>query len=367
MIKPTRVRIASLLIIVLLGHRLAAAQQYSIESVAKGLSMPWSLAFLPDDRILVTELGGQLRLLDNGALSEQPVEGVPQVYRAGQGGLMDVMVDRNFAANQRIYLSYAHGTRRANATRLVSARLVDGALLDQQVLFTASPLKSTPHHYGGRMAQMPDGSILLTVGDGFNYREQAQKLDNHFGKIVRIQADGTIPQDNPYIGEEGALPEIWSYGHRNMQAIVVTGDGAVYSHEHGPQGGDEINLIQRGKNYGWPVITHGIDYNGARITPFTEYAGMQQPLVDWTPSIAPAGMTYYNGTLFPQWRGDLLAATLKEKSVRRIRIGGGTLELDERILPQLDQRLRDIRTAPDGSLYILTDGEEGELLRVTRQ
>ena len=347
----------TLILLVSISVQSTNAKDSQIETVIEGLNFPWAVAFLPNTDMLITELDGQLRLVKNGALLEQAIRGVPDVYRAGQGGLMDVMVDRDFANNQHIYLSYAHGERGANATRLMRARLVNGALLDQQVIFTASPLKATPHHYAARMAQMADGTILLTVGDGFNYREQAQKLNNHFGKIIRIHPDGSIPNDNPYVGQSDAKPEIWSYGHRNQQAIVVSSDGTVYANEHGPQGGDEINLIQPGNNYGWPVITYGIDYNGAQITPFTQYAGMQQPLVNWTPSIAPSGMT--------EWQGDLYTVSLKQKSVRRVQLANGKLVSDQRVFPKLEVRLRDIRSGPDGALYILTDGKDGKLLRIS--
>lgn len=342
------------------------ASSYKIDTLHTGLNRPWSLAFLPDDRMLITELGGQLRLIEQGELLEKPVSGVPEVYFAGQGGLMDVMVDQNFAVNQRLFISYAHGDRRGNATRVMSAKLVNNTLQDQQVIFTASPLKATAHHYGARMAQLPDNTILLAVGDGFNYREEAQKLDNHLGKIVRFNADGSVPTDNPWVNDDKAKPEIWSIGHRNQQALLVSSTGAIYENEHGPQGGDEINQIQPGNNYGWPAITYGIDYNGASITPYTEYPGMQQPIVNWTPSIAPAGMTEYHGALFPEWNGDLFSVALKQKSVRRVRIKDGKQISDTVVFPELGQRMRDIRTGPDGALYILTDGENGTLLRITR-
>ena len=344
--------------------QLVCAQDYTIETMLDGLESPWSLAFLPDGDMLITEITGSLRLVKNGELLEQTVSGVPEVFRAGQGGLMDVMVDYDFSNNQRIYLSFAHGNTNGNATRLVSARLQGNSLQDLKVLFTAQPLKRTPQHYGGRIAQLDDGSLLLTIGDGFNYREQAQKLDGHLGKIVRIKSNGDVPDDNPFIDVADALPEIWSLGHRNQQAIVVSPTGVVYEHEHGPRGGDEINIIQPGLNYGWPVITRGVDYNGARITPYTEYEGMQQPFVDWTPSIAPAGMTFYNGRQFPQWQGDLFVVSLAQKSVRHIDLHHGKVVTDKRIFPELDQRLRDIRSGPDGALYILTDGDNGKLLRI---
>lgn len=342
-----------------------AAQNYKIETVISGLDSPWSLAFLPNGELLITELSGTLRRVKGGKLIKQAVAGVPSVYFAGQGGLMDVVADQDFASNQRIYLSFAHGSARSNATRIVSAILRDNKLLDLKVLFTASPKKKTAHHYAGRIAQLRDGSLLMSIGDGSDYREQAQKLDSHLGKVIRILPDGTAPSDNPWSEDANALPEIWSYGHRNMQAIVVAPDGTVYANEHGPKGGDEVNIIKPGLNYGWPVITRGVDYNGASITPYTEYPGMQQPLVDWTPSIAPSGMTYYTGDQFPDWKGDLFAVSLAEKSVRRIDLEQMKVVSDQIVFPEIKQRLRDIRTGPDGALYILTDGKNGKLIRVS--
>jgi len=338
---------------------------YQIDTIVSGLQQPWSMAFLSQNEILITERGGALRRVQNGSLIDAAIDGVPEVYFAGQGGLLDVIADKDFASNQRIYLSLAHGDRNGNATRLIGATLKDNTLVDIEVIFTASPLKKTPQHYAGRIAQMQDGSLLLTVGDGFNYREQAQKLDNHIGKIVRVMPDGTVPNDNPWVGNSSALPEIWSYGHRNMQALAIAPDGTVYEHEHGPKGGDEINLIKPGLNYGWPVITYGVDYNGASISPYTEYPGMQQPLVNWTPSIAPAGMVYYTGSQFPSWQGSLLAVSLAERSVRKIDVSNGKVNSDERIFPELKERMREIVTGPDGALYILTDGSNAKLLRIS--
>lgn len=338
---------------------------YKIETLVSSLDSPWSLAFLPNGDYLITELSGQLRIVQNGKLQEQAISGVPSVYYAGQGGLLDVVVDRNFTTNQKIYLSFSYGAAKANATRLISGRLVNNSLVDLKPLFTASPLKKTPHHYGGRILQLTDGTLLLTVGDGFNYREQAQKLDSHLGKIIRINDNGKAPNDNPWKTDPDALPEIWSLGHRNEQALALAPNGTVFENEHGPRGGDEINIIKAGNNYGWPVITQGIDYNGASITPYTEYAGMQQPLVNWTPSIAPSAMTYYTGRQFPAWDGDLLVVSLAQKSVRRIDLDGDSVISDTQVFPELSQRMRDIRTGPDGAIYILTDGAGGKLLRIS--
>lgn len=356
----------ALLLLGLLGSSLASAMDYRIETVTEGLEHPWSLAFLPDGRMLVTERVGRLRIIEpDGSLNPQPVGGVPEGFVAAQAGLMDVLLDPEFASNQQLYLSYAYGTSQANNTRLSKARLVDGQLQDVQVLFSAQPAKSGAAHYGGRMAWLPDNSLVLTLGDGFDWREQAQDPSNHLGKIVRLNRDGSIPKDNPLVGQAGAAAEIYSLGHRNVQGIVYDAESQrLYSHEHGPRGGDELNLIQPGNNYGWPLITYGIDYTGAQISPYTELPGLQQPLLHWTPSVAPSSLTQYRGALFPEWQGDLFASTLAERSVRRIRLQDGKPAEQEVLFAELGERIRDVRSGPDGALYLLTDSAEGQLLRV---
>lgn len=356
----------ALLLLVLLGSSLAHALDYRIETVTEGLEHPWSLAFLPDGRMLVTERVGRLRIIEaDGSLNPQPVGGVPEAFVAAQAGLMEVLLDPEFASNQQLYLSYAYGTPQANNTRLAKARLVDGQLQELQVLFSALPAKAGAAHYGGRMAWLPDNSLVLTLGDGFDLREQAQDPSNHIGKIVRLNRDGSIPKDNPLLGQTGAAAEIYSLGHRNVQGIVYDHQlQRLYSHEHGPRGGDELNLIEPGNNYGWPLITFGVDYSGAQISPYTELPGLQQPLLQWTPSVAPSSLTQYRGALFPQWQGDLFAATLAERSVRRIRLQEGKLAGEDVLFEELEERIRDVRGGPDGALYLLTDSAEGRLLRV---
>lgn len=337
-----------------------------IETVAGGLAHPWSLAFLPDGSMLVTERNGGLRVIRDGALVDAPVGNVPDAYVAGQGGLFEVLPDPDFATNGRLFLSYAYGDSDANATRVISARYDGKRLDDVEVVFTATPMKDTPHHYGGRMAFLPDGTLLITTGDGFDYREAAQRLDNHLGKVVRVAKDGTAPPDNPFRDDPDALPEIFTYGHRNPQGIVVVpGSGTIWLHEHGPRGGDELNRLQPGLNYGWPVITYGRDYSGARISPYTAYEGMQQPALYWTPSIAPAGMAYYGDSRCADWQGDLFVAALVERSVRRIDLEGGQVAGQERLFEGLDARIRDVVAGPDGALYLLTDSPSGRVLRVS--
>ncbi|GIZ10948.1 PQQ-dependent sugar dehydrogenase [Pseudomonas sp. NCCP-436] len=362
MLKPIRT--------VLLGCLLAvvplSALGYRIEVLSEGLEHPWSLAFLPDGRMLVTERVGRLRILEaDGRIDPEPVAGLPEIFVTGQAGLLEVALDPDYHDNRWIYLSYSYGDAEANNTRLARARLVDGELQDLQVLFTARPLKAGAAHYGGRMTFLADKTLILTLGDGFDWREEAQNPTNHLGKIVRLSRDGSVPSDNPLVGQAGNAPEIYSLGHRNVQGIFFDAEnGRLYSHEHGPRGGDELNLIKPGNNYGWPLATFGVDYTGARISPYSSLPGLSDPLLHWTPSVAPAGLTLYRGELFPQWQGDLFVATLAEGSVRRIRIHGDRLAGEDILFEELGERIRDVRSGPDGALYLLTDSEEGRLLRV---
>jgi aldose sugar dehydrogenase len=354
------------IVFLLLTMFAVSAQAFEVERVAGNLEHPWAIAFLPDGRMLVTERAGRLRVIDaDGRLLDQSVAGVPEAVVANQGGLMEVALHPDFENNGWIYLSLAHGSRRDNTTRVVRGRLDGLEWVDNEVIFTAEPTRRAPVHYGGRMAFMNDGTLLITLGDGFDDREDAQRLDSHTGTIVRVHDDGRVPVDNPFVDRDDARPEIFSYGHRNPQGIVVDPDtGKIWSHEHGPRGGDELNLIRPGENYGWPVATHGVDYSGARITPYTSRPGMVDPLIDWTPSIAPAGMSQYRGDLFEGWHGDLLVASLVERTIRRIVIDGGQVVSDQPLGLELDRRLRDVRVGPDGALYVLTDEKEGEVLRV---
>lgn len=353
------------LLLLIVFVSMSAFAEPRVETIAEGLEFPWSIAFLPDGSMLVTERSGKLRTIRDGTLVDAAVHGVPDVYVQSQAGLFDVVLDPDFANNRVLYLSFAHGRKGENATRVIRATFDGSSLSDQQVIFTATPWKRGPNHFGGRMTFLPDGTLLLTTGEDFDLREHAQLLDNHLGKIIRINTDGSAPADNPFVGIAGALPEIYSYGHRNPQAILVAPDGVVWMHEHGPAGGDELNRIESGLNYGWPVIAYGRDYSGARISPYTEYEGMQQPVEYWVPSIAPAGMTYYDGKLFPDWRGDLFVAALVEQSIRRLDLHDGKVIEQEILLQDIGERLRDVRTGPDGALYVLTDSPNGKVLRVT--
>lgn len=339
--------------------------ELAIETVAQGLEYPWSIAFLPSGDALITERPGRLRLLQRGEISE-PISGAPEVYAAGQGGMLEVLVDPSFNENRLIYLSYAHGTAQANATRVARARLVDGQLEDLQVIFTARPWKDTAAHYGGRMCFLSDGTLVVGLGDGFNYREAAQDLSSDLGKLIRIHADGVIPDDNPIRERDGALAEIYSFGHRNIQGMVCDHQNdRLIAHEHGPRGGDEINQIVAGANYGWPLATFGLDYSGAQISPFTQVERTRPPLLHWTPSIAPSGMAMVNGPLFGEWQGDLLVTALAAKALVRVKLNGREVVEQQRLLEDLDERLRDVRMGPDGAIYLLTDSAQGRVLRVT--
>ncbi|MEH3085275.1 MAG: PQQ-dependent sugar dehydrogenase [Xylophilus ampelinus] len=362
------------------GPCAARAAEYRVETVAEGLEFPWSLAFLPDGRMLVTERAGRLRLIapdasGRPALRAQPVAGVPAAMVHGQAGLFEVLVDPDFATNGWIYLSYAHGTRRANHLRVARARFDGERLHAVRTLFTSQPAKRHEQHFGARMALLGDGTLAVGIGDGNVERTDAQRLGTHLGKIVRIGRDGSVPADNPFVGRAGALPEIYSTGHRNPQGMAFVAGGApgapgghregtLYSHEHGSKGGDELNVVRPGANYGWPVATASLDYNGARISPYRTLAGVVPARVEWTPAIAPAGLAHYDGGLFPAWRGSLFVAALKEKSVRRVPVADGAPGAQEVLFRELDARMRDVRAAPDGALYLLTDEERGRVLRV---
>ncbi|WP_294641325.1 PQQ-dependent sugar dehydrogenase [uncultured Aureimonas sp.] len=338
---------------------------YRVVTEIEGLERPWSLAFLPDGRRLVTEAVGRLRVVNaDGTLDPEPVSGLPPIYTAGQGGLMDVAVDPDFAETARIFLTFLHGDAEANNVRLVSARLEDGALEDLCVLFTATP-KAGGSNHGSRIAFLPDGTLALSLGDGFDRREDAQDPANTLGKIVRLGRDGSIPTDNPLAGRPGTASEILTLGHRNVQGIALDPlDGTLLVAEHGPRGGDELNRLVPGRNYGWPLVSGGLDYSFARVTPFASLPGFEAPLLEWTPSIAPAGLAVYEGDLFPQWRGALLAPALAEKTVRLLHRQGSRVTGQELLLAELGERMRDVRVAPDGSIQVLTDGEEGRLLRL---
>ncbi len=355
---------ASLLLLSAAGIANAgAAEAHQLKTVAEGLDHPWCLAFLPDGRLLVTELGGNLRQISADGLVSDPIANVPPVYRRSQGGLFDVLPHPDFGRNQTLFLSYAAGPPKNSATSVARARLTDEGLADVQVIFSVTPRIPTPVHYGGRMIFLPEGALLLTTGDGYDFREASQDLTGLLGKTVRIHLDGRIPDDNPFVGREDAHPAIYTYGHRNPQGLALDADGRIWLHEHGPRGGDEANLLTPGANYGWPAVTHGIDYNGARISPLTQAPGMADAAKVWTPSIAPSGLAVYTGDRFPEWQGDLFVGALVGKEVRRLDLEDGQVVGEEALFASLGRRVRDVRVN-DGYLYVVEDGSNARVLRV---
>lgn len=349
--------------LMLLGTgELFAQADYQVQSLtSKPLHKPWTLQQLPDNRWVVTERKGNLVFIDeNGQLSRSKVE-LPGLYFKGQGGLLDLALAHDFALSNRVLISYATGNDGANQLVVATAVLENDSLNQITPIVTVKPAKATPVHFAGRLAKLPDGTWLVSSGDGFDYREQAQVKSSQLGKILRFREDGSVPKDNPFAD----APYVFSIGHRNTQGLLVHPDsGAIISHEHGPAGGDEINIIEAGNNYGWPVITNGKDYSGARISPYEDYPGMEHPLLDWTPSVAPSGMALYNHDLFAALSGQLLVTTLKEKALLRVNIDVDPAR-SERIFTKIDQRLRDVAVGKDGAIYVLTDGAKAEVLRVT--
>jgi glucose/arabinose dehydrogenase len=355
------------------GSRTDAAAQEPIASeqatfelmtVATGLEHPWGMAFLPDESILITERPGRLRILRDGVLDPEPIEGVPEVYASGQGGLLDVTLDPDFASNRIIYFSYAAEGDGGNSTRVARATLGAGRLEDLEVIFMAEPLVNSTYHFGSRLVFDREGHLLITVGERRD-GERAQDLADHNGSVIRLHPDGSVPADNPFVGDAGARPEIFSYGHRNAQGLALhPTTGVPWLHEHGARGGDEVNIVRPGVNYGWPVITYGIDYSGAPIGEGTHKEGMAQPVHYWVPSIAPSGMAFYQGDAFPEWRGDLFVGALRSELLARLELDGEQVVAEERLLEGEIGRIRDVRVGPDGYLYLLTDEPDGGLYRL---
>lgn len=342
------------------------ASVYRVDVVASGLEFPWSLAFLPDGRMLVTERPGRLRIIASDGTLSAPLRGVPAVHSTRQGGLLDVVLDPAFSDNRLVYLSYAEpGDDGTAGTAVARGVLADGALEAVEVIYRQVPKVEGPAHFGSRLAFAPDGTLFVTQGDRYSQKDGAQTLDNDFGKTVRINPDGSVPADNPFVKTPGARPEIWSYGHRNMQgAAIHPATGQLWTHEHGAMGGDEINLDLPGRNYGWPVITWGINYNGLPIGEGTEKAGMEQPLTYWKPSIAPSGMAFYTGDRLPAWRGNLFVGSLKFAYLVRIELDGTRVVAQHKLLEDRHARIRSVRNGPDGYLYVTTDSPKGEVWRL---
>ncbi|WP_131835940.1 PQQ-dependent sugar dehydrogenase [Ancylobacter aquaticus] len=344
----------------------------SVETVAGGLRSPWGLAFLPDGRMLVTERPGALRIVSRSGTVSAPVAGVPPVLARGQGGLLDVALAPDFADSRLVFLTYAEPREGAAGTSVARGRLVeqngDARLEDVEVIFRQSPAAGGGNHFGSRLVFARDGTLFVTLGDRSSLRDQAQNLSNHIGKVVRIVPDGGVPDDNPFRERNGARPEIWSYGHRNVQGAALDPEtGLLWTIEHGARGGDELNRPEAGKNYGWPVITYGRDYSGAKIGEGTSKPGMEQPVKYWDPSFAPSGLAFYTGTLMPQWKGDLFTGGLAGARLVRLKLDAARqgVAQEEILLADLGARLRDVRQGPDGALWLLTDDpSDGRLLRL---
>ena len=373
---------AAILLIAISGFlHPALAQGVRPETVASGLQHPWALAFLPDGRFLVTERSGQLRVIEPDGRVGKPVEGVPGVAVGGQGGLLDLILDADFASNRTLYFCFSEPSpiNNGNSTALARATLsTDQTRLDNvKVIFSQKPKFVSSLHFGCRMVESrlpglngkPDGKLFLALGERYSRAPDAQNLNNHHGKIIRINKDGSVPPDNPFVARAGALPEIWSYGHRNPQGATLAPDGSFWMHEHGPQGGDEINLPKAGANYGWPVITYGENYGGGKIGEgLTAKAGMEQPLHHWTPSIAPSGMAFLTSDRYGKsWQGNLFVGSLKFAYLNRIELSApnnGRVLRESKLISEEGARIRDVRQGPDGLLYVLTDSSNGKLMRL---
>ncbi|MBP9943359.1 MAG: PQQ-dependent sugar dehydrogenase [Desulfomicrobium sp.] len=368
----------SLLAAVFLGFMLvllanpAGAEEFSsrhhrfrVTTVAGGLEHPWSLAFLPGGDMLVSERPGRLRIIRGGVLQDAPVQGLPQIRARGQGGLLDLLPHPDFARNHILFFSYSAEYGNGVTTHVARARLEHDTLKDVNVIFRAEPASTGRVHFGSRLSHDRQGRLYVSVGDRGQMR-RAQQLDDHAGKILRINEDGSVPEDNPFVGQENAWTEIYSYGHRNPQGMAVhPKTGEIWTHEHGPRGGDEINIIHPGVNYGWPVVTLGIDYTGFSIGDGLKHMpGMEDPIHEWTPSIAPSGMAFYTGDAFGAWKGNLFVGALSHRHLARLELSGQVVVGEERLLESLGLRIRDVRVGPEGSLWLLTDHDPGQVLRL---
>lgn len=342
-------------------------------TVLENLEHPWGLAWLPDGALLITERAGRLRIARDGVLDPTPIPGVPEVFAENQGGFLDVALHPRFPENQLVYFTYSHGTNSANRTRVARATFDGSALQDWEVIFEVSQAKTRGAHFGSRLVWLPDETLLVSIGDGGNppielegefIRQQAQNLGSHLGKVIRINDDGSIPPDNPFVADADAEPAVWSYGHRNIQGLTFDPiANRVWATEHGARGGDEVNLVEAGENYGWPAATHSREYSGGIISPEQSLPGMIDPALVWPSTVAPSGLAFYTGDQFPQWQGNLFAGGLVTQDVHRIELDeAGSVVSEEAIA--IGQRVRDVRQGPDGLLYILTDEFNGQLIRL---
>jgi glucose/arabinose dehydrogenase len=343
------------------------AGNIQVKVIAEGLENVWGMAFLPDGSMLVNERAGRMRIITADGKLGRPLTGLPEIFAKGQGGLLDVVTAPDFATSKKIYFSYSEPGKGGNSTAVSSATLNGNALENVTRVFSQQPKIDSTAHFGSRLVWAPDGTLFITLGDRYSEKDKAQTLDNHQGKVVRINADGSVPQDNPFVKTPGALPEIWSYGHRNMQGAAINPlTKELWTGEHGPQGGDELNIDRAAKNYGWPVITYGENYGGGKIGEGTHKEGMEQPIYKWVPSIATAGFIFYTGDKFPQWKNNILLTSLREQTLVRLVLDGDKIVKEERLLKDsVGQRLRSIVQGPDGLIYLASDEGKGKILQVS--
>lgn len=342
----------------------------TVTEIAAGLDHPWAIAFLPDGRMLVTERIGRMRVVTRNGTIGSELEGVPDVDAHGQGGLLDVAIHPKFTENRLVYWSYAEAGEGGNSTAVARGRLSadETALTNVEVIFSQQPKVQSTAHFGSRLVFDGKGHLFITMGERSSerYRVQAQDLNSHLGKIVRLNEDGSVPKDNPFIGKDGVRPEIWSYGHRNVQAAALNPmTGELWEIEHGPMGGDELNVVEAGKNYGWPVISYGVNYDGSPVSSGEARAeGMEDPLYQWTPAIAPSGMIFYSGKLAPEWERNIFVGGLASEALVRLEMEGRKVLHEERLLQNIGERIRDVVEGPDGAIYVATDADNGKILRI---
>lgn len=354
----------SIFIVLLLLLSTPVHAEYTSRVVADDLAFPWSMVFISPDTFIVATRSGTLEQLSLTTSERKTLEGTPETFVESQGGYFDIILDPDFANNQLLYLALADGPAEANATAIYQAVLAPTGLTAVTEIFRVTPSKNTPAHYGGKLAFLADGTLLLSTGDGFEYREASQDPFSQLGKILRLKTDGSVPQNNPFADSKGGNPYVYSYGHRNPQGLAVANNGQIWAHEHGPQGGDELNHIRPGKNYGWPATSFGINYSGARVTPLTSAEGITPPVTYWLPSIAPSHLLIYQGPLFNDWQGSFMVSALVDQDVKRLTVKDNSVTASESLFSEFKARIRGIHEGPDGAIYLLTDSDPGSVIEI---